>query len=78
MGMAMMTNKPTLFVKHTQTSFSTDWLHLRVAQMPKCQGPAIFVVTTTDRYRQTNQLLYPCTCARGNKVSHYSMPDNTV
>ena len=55
--------------KHSEASFSptsTDWLYFRVAEMPRCQDLAILVVTTTDR--QTDQLLYPCTCARDNKA----------
>ena len=41
-------------LKHIQAKFSpisTDWivLCLRVAQMPRCQDLAIFMVTTTDR-----------------------------
>ena len=39
-------------LKHIQASFSlilTDWLRLRIAQMPRCQDLVIFVVTTTDR-----------------------------
>ena len=36
--------------------------------MPRCRDLAIFVMTT-DRQtdRQTNRLLYPCACARGNE-----------
>ena len=36
-------------LKHIQTSLSlipTDWLRLRVAQVPRCRDLAIFVVTT--------------------------------
>ena len=50
--------------KHIQASFSlipTDWICLRVAQMPRSQDLAIFV--TTDG--QTDQLLYPCACTWG-------------
>ena len=52
----------------------TDSFCLRVAQMPRSQGVAIFVVmTTTDRWqtdnRQTDKTdcFTPCACARGNK-----------
>ena len=50
--------------------FFTDIYRLVVVQhprMPRTRDMAIFVVTT-DRQtsRQTNRLLYPCACARGN------------
>ena len=38
--------------KHIQACLSlisTDWLHLRAAQVPRCRDLAIFMVTTTDR-----------------------------
>ena len=41
----------------------TDWIRLRVAQMPRSRDLAIFVVTTDGR---TDRLLYPCACARGS------------
>ena len=44
---------------------STDSLYLRINQVPRCRDLAILVVTTD---RQTNQLLYPCACARGNNT----------
>ena len=60
-------------LKHIQaslSSISTDWLRLRVAQVPRCRDLAIFVVTT-DRHTdgQTDRLLNLCGCARGNKVT---------
>ena len=83
MGVAMMANKKTLFVtfmdrdnaKHIQASLSlipTDWLRLLVAQMPRSRDLAIFMVITDgqmDRRTdgQTDRLLYPCACTRGNK-----------
>ena len=42
----------------------TDWLRLRVAQVPRCRDLAIFVVTTDGKMDRWTD--YPCTCARGN------------
>ena len=56
--------------KHIQASLlliPTDWLCLLVAQMPRSRDLAIFVVTTDGQVdKQTDRLLYPCACARGN------------
>ena len=44
-------------LKHIQASFSlilTDWLRLRIAQMPRCQDLVIFMVTITTTDRQTD------------------------
>ena len=44
--------------KHIQASFSlilTDWLHLRVAQMPRSQDLAIFVVTTDEQMNRRTE-----------------------
>ena len=53
--------------KHIQASFSliqTDWIRLRVAQMPRSQDLVIFVVTTdgqtdgqTDRWTDRSIIL---------------------
>ena len=51
--------------KHIQASLSltpTDWLRLRVAQVPGCRDRAIFVVPDS---RRTDRLPHPCACARG-------------
>ena len=63
-------------LKHVQVSLSlipTDWLRLRVGQVPRCRDLVIFVVTTDRRTGgqtdgQTDRLLYPCACARGKNV----------
>ena len=46
----------------------TDWICLRVAQMPRSQDLAIFVVTTDEQMdRRTDRPnTYPCACTRGN------------
>ena len=52
--------------KHIQASFlltQTDWIHLRVAQMPRSRDPAIFMLTTDG---QTDWLFYPCACTWSN------------
>ena len=36
-------------LKHSETSFSTSSLYLRVAQMPRCGDLAIFMMTTDNR-----------------------------
>ena len=81
MGVATIANKKTRSwtmpndLKHIQASLSlipTDWLRLRVAQVPRCRDLAIFVVTTDGQTdRQTNRLRYPCACARGRYDLRY-------
>ena len=60
MGVATMADKKTLFMTFvdraqrfeahsSQSLIPTDWLRLRVAQVPRCRDLAIFVVTTDRR-----------------------------
>ena len=58
--MIQSTFKPVL-----RSLIPTDWICLRVAQMPRSQDLMIFVVTTDG---QTDGLLYPRACARGNNT----------
>ena len=44
--------------------------------MPRCRDLTIFVMTTTDR--QTNRLLYPCTCMQDNKLFNKGVTFNAV
>ena len=61
--------------KQTQVSFSlfsTVWLYLQTAQMPRCQDLAIFVQTTTDDRRQTKPIALPLAHVRRVKIkNHY-------
>ena len=68
MGVATMANKKMLFVTFVDSAkqfethssqfslISTDWLHLRVAQIPRCRDLVVFVVTTTTD-RQTDYFI---------------------
>ena len=84
MGVATMANKRTLFVRFVDCDkrfkahsrlIPTDWIRLRVAQMPRSQDLMIFVVTTDG---QTDGLLYPRACARGNETGKELIPSITL
>ena len=65
-------------LKHIQASISlisTDWLCLRVAQMPTCQDLVIFVVTTD---RQTDRQTDYFTPVHACRVITYSIDRLTI